>query len=61
MQSKVSELTNVQAVQAKFKLRAVEFAVGHESRAAGKEFEVSKKMIQDWRNTFSVLHRRVGR
>lgn len=40
---------------AKFKLRAVEFAVEHGNRAAGRQFEVSEKLIRDWRKASPAL------
>lgn len=40
---------------AKFKLRAVEFAEQHGNRAAGREFDVAEKLIRDWRKAHSVL------
>lgn len=40
---------------AKFKLRAVEFAENHGNREAGRQFDVSEKIIRDWRKAHSVL------
>lgn len=40
---------------AKFKLRAVEFAVERGNRTAGRQFEVSEKLIRDWRKASPML------
>lgn len=40
---------------ARFKLRAVELAVVCGNRAAGREFQVSEKMIREWRKASDVL------
>ena len=42
---------------AKFKLKVIQFAESNGNRAAGREYDVSEKLVRDWKRCKDMLEK----